>query len=834
MNTIRDLITNLSILSVFIVIAGQLFYNKEPNIIRTWRYKLAVGVVHGLFGIVLILFGAALDDRHVIDSRFVSILMSAYFGGPISSVITASMVIVFRTIQVPSLFVTVLCANMIIALGCGFISIKLRSHTRKWLYMLLFLTTVLVVDYVFVFNFPLQPYVAEHLAINLIGGSTTALLWRFFRRNRELARQMELLKNEYHEVLRLQPGLIYKVSVQSSRYLCTMMTGQLLESLGLKSEDIVGLYCDDIEALPRETITLLQVHYGKVLQTGEKSRFEVHIAGVELLVAIQPVFRDALVKELIVFFTDITERHKRILADEANQAKSQFLATMSHEIRTPLSGIIGLTQILMNTSLSSVQQEYLSKINSASNALHSIINDILDFSKIEAGKIELEHVPIQLDAFFGKLSDMTGLLIDNKPIEVLFDIADNCPGTIIGDPLRLEQIMLNLCGNAIKFTESGSIHIKAEVIDDAEAARRIRFSVQDTGIGILPEQLKQLFRPFSQADSSTTRKYGGTGLGLIICKHLVEMMGGTIDVASEKGQGSKFTFQLPLEQASELPLPAAAMFKELAGRRALLLGSRSLSTSHMRQLLLSMGMEVFVSEAWPNQPLHVDVDVVLVDASQPSLTTGLWTNLTKEARRRRIPSIIMATANVRNALLHTTIEELSSGGILLKPISRIRLYQRLVALLTHAAAPVLPEPISTNTVAAAAASRGARRVILAEDNEINQIIGIEILQSSGYYVEVANNGHEVLQLLEQSAWDAILMDIHMPEMDGCEATRRIRADKRFAYLPIIALTADAFAQNHDNYLKAGITDIVTKPIEKAVLMRMLNKYCGTAAAVDHV
>ena len=517
-------------------------------------------------------------------------------------------------------------------------------------------------------------------------------------------------------------------------------------------------------------------------------------------------------------------------AEAANASKGDFLARMSHEIRTPMNGIIGMSCLLEKTSLTDTQANYLDKIQSAARTLLHLINDILDFSKIDAGKLKLESVEFRLQDLLADLFNTIGLQAEKKGLEFLFRIDDNLPERLLGDPLRLGQILINLTGNAIKFTDSGDIMVSVERIDlpsgasfpdtapapeaatsrAASPAREssgnkkgfeplmLRFSVRDSGIGLAPEQLDRLFEAFSQADDSITRKYGGTGLGLSICNQLIHLMGGDIQVKSTQGRGSTFTFTVRLAGATESSATSRNRTNPFQGCRALVVDDNPSARELLAAMLTSFGMDVN-SAANGHQALSCiyqakeenrPYDAVLLDWIMPGMD-GIETarRIHADNRLEKIPALLMVTANgreqAREQATHTDI-----NAFLTKPVYPSLLFNTLMEMLTRPGTGDEKGPVSLADASEEIhkAVAGAR-ILLVEDNAINQEVAVGLLTDVGISVQVAENGQACLALLERESFDLVLMDIQMPVLDGLATTRIIRRNERHAQLPIVAMTA---------------------------------------------
>jgi two-component system sensor histidine kinase/response regulator len=514
-------------------------------------------------------------------------------------------------------------------------------------------------------------------------------------------------------------------------------------------------------------------------------------------------------------------------ADKANFAKSLFLARMSHEIRNPLNGIMGLSYLLKRTELTEIQRDYQEKISISSQTLLQVINDILDFSKIEADKLTLERASFNLDETIRKLGSVLGVLLGHKPIDIIFRMEGDPPLTLIGDPLRLEQILLNLISNAIKFTDSGSITLLTRIVEHRDREIAIRFSVSDTGIGMSHKQMVRLFQPFMQAEESTSRKYGGTGLGLNISKNLIEMMGGTLSVKSETDLGSTFTFTLRFESPEPLHKQTFPLLKtqsdfrimvvedspELAACLTMMLGSfllPSVTCPSWTDAVYRLGLE------WP--PVHA----VLLDMEADDMHgEESWLQMRQTAEHNGACTIVCTTLAGRDALQQLPDHQMPDT-ILIKPISRLELYYAVAAI---------QEKLEglTNLVPTAAADSShknpaAGTALLVEDNAINRMVAKEMLEARGISVTMASHGHDALQLLAQGSFDIILMDIEMPELDGLETTEIIRHSSQYAHIPIIALTADATVEQRKHCLRIGMNDMLTKPLDPDLLATICVKW----------
>ncbi len=511
------------------------------------------------------------------------------------------------------------------------------------------------------------------------------------------------------------------------------------------------------------------------------------------------------------------------LAEEATKAKSDFLANMSHEIRTPMNTILGMSHLALKTRLDRRQRNYLEKVTQAADGLLRVIDEILDYSKIEAGKLTVESILFWMDGVFEGVGDQMILQAEQKGLELIFDLSPNVPESLVGDPTRLRQVLLNLGSNAMKFTSRGEVVFGAEVLAETDHEVAVHFWVKDTGIGISEEQQAKLFQSFSQADTSTTRQYGGTGLGLAISKRLVELMGGRIWVESEPGVGSAFHFTVRFGRGAGHRRRRMFRAEELAGIRVLVVDDNESARLNLAAMVQSFGMD---AEATSSGAGALDLvaraakagrphSLVLIDWRMPGMDGVTCAKQIKDLRPTDMPTIIMVSAYSRDeADVAAGREGVQLNGFLGKPVSPSTLLETIgeqlgLGSVGHRADiwPVTDWPEQIKGLAGA-------RVLLVEDNEMNRELAVELLQEARVAVSVANQGLEAVEMLSKGLkFDGVLMDIQMPVMDGYEAARAIRKLPGLAGLPIIAMTADAMAGDRDKVLAAGMNDHIAKPLD---------------------
>lgn len=596
----------------------------------------------------------------------------------------------------------------------------------------------------------------------------------------------------------------------------------LFEEPPLRFDDLIGFFAargDYGEGDRARAATEAALALGRAESA---SRLETYRTGDRLIEARTAPLPDG---GLVLTCLDLTpQAQARLAAERASQAKTRFLANMSHEIRTPMNAVLGMLRLLQKTPLDARQRDYAVKSEGAARGLLGLLNDILDFSKIEAGRLSLDPHPTRLDELLRDLSVILAANVDKRDLELLFDVDPRLPPVIMADALRLQQVLVNLAGNAVKFTPSGEVVLGIRQLSQTGQGVVLEFFVRDTGIGIAPEQLSRIFSGFSQAEASTARRFGGTGLGLAISRRLVRLMGGDIHVESRPGEGSRFSFTLsfPLPEDEPLPPPGPAL-------RALVIDDHAEARRVLADLAQSLGWQVTVAASGDEalqRAAAEPVDVVLLDWVMPGMD-GWQTTVHLRQRLGCEPLILMVTSHDRERLAQRSASEQALlDGFLVKPVTACLLSQAVTAAQQARACP--------GAVQEAAPQRlTGLSLLLVEDNPGNQQVTRELLELEGAAVTVAADGQQALSLLAQArgrrGFDAVLMDVQMPVMDGTTATRLIRRQLGLT-LPVIAMTAGALDTERQACLEAGMDEHIGKPFDPDLLVAVLQRRCGTIPA----